>query len=450
GNSGAGITTQAGTNDVSIRQPSAALSIVMVSQLQFLATLSLVDNAAGEESIMTDLAASLRWVNLWWSADVHSTYCGFGNDDGALGASVFIGNLALIVGVLLVLFLLHVAIISGVEAYWLSKDRAEREVKVAQKQGVSISELRARRLDGPHAIRAMPANESRPNACEQRPPLPATNIDGDDRNVITRGKMLTMDRPNLRAIAECREKSGSAWLHFPHIELMFVLYAFEGAVAAQLAVIRRGECYLVFFLALAAFLCYPVLMLVSVWRTVFVRVRSDALIEFKPASNDESQLDNVRGFFAKFRASWLQDYSLFSWAETGQWQTVEVVDEATQREGNWFRIGFEPLFVDYTKSGSFFAVVTLVESGANACVGVFVDDSASQLLFFSFIGLFSFTALVIFRPFANKVVNAMGAFAAASNALTTGLMAASAMAWEDGPNAKRVDTVVVFIQLITL
>ena len=102
-------------------------------------------------------------------------------------------------------------------------------------------------------------------------------------------------------------------------------------------------------------------MLVSVWRTIFVRVRSDALIEFKPVSNDESQLNNVRGFFAKFRASWLQDYSLFSWAETGQWQTVKVVDEATRREGNWFRIGFEPLFVDYTKSGSFFAVVALVE-----------------------------------------------------------------------------------------
>ena len=146
----------------------------------------------------------------------------------------------------------------------------------AQKQGVPISELRARLLDGPHATRAMPANESRSNACEQRPPLPATvlnaaiyrpscagdieknkDIDGDDRNVITtRGKMLTMDRPNLRAIAECREKSGSAWLHFPHMELMFVLYAFEGAVAAQLAAIRRGECYLVFFLALAAFVSH--------------------------------------------------------------------------------------------------------------------------------------------------------------------------------------------------
>ena len=100
-------------------------------------------------------------------------------------------------------------------------------------------------------------------------------------------------------------------------------------------------------------------MLVSVWRTIFVRVRSDALIEFKSVSNNEA--DTVRGFFATFRASWSQDYSLFSWAETGQWQTVEIADEETRREGNWFRIGFEPLFVDYTKLGSFFAVAALME-----------------------------------------------------------------------------------------
>ena len=102
-------------------------------------------------------------------------------------------------------------------------------------------------------------------------------------------------------------------------------------------------------------------MLVSIWRTIFVRVRSDSLIEFKPASNDESQVDTIHDFFAKLKAGWSQNYSLFSWAKTGQWQTVEVADEGIRREGNWFRIGFEPLFVDYTKSGSFFAVAALVE-----------------------------------------------------------------------------------------
>ena len=34
---------------------------------------------------------------------------------------MFIGNLVLVVGIVLIQFLLHVAVVSGVEAYWLSK-----------------------------------------------------------------------------------------------------------------------------------------------------------------------------------------------------------------------------------------------------------------------------------------------------------------------------------------
>lgn len=48
------------------------------------------------------------------------------------------------------------------------------------------------------------------------------------------------NRLNLDKIAECREKSQSAWLHFPHIELIFLLFAFEGAVASQVAAIREN------------------------------------------------------------------------------------------------------------------------------------------------------------------------------------------------------------------
>ena len=80
------------------------------------------------------------------------------------------------------------------------------------------------------------------------------NIDEEDGDMtIIRGGTSTMYRPSLSAIAKCREKSNFARLHFPHIELMFILYAFEGAVVAELSAIRHGECYLVFFLALAAF-----------------------------------------------------------------------------------------------------------------------------------------------------------------------------------------------------
>ena len=41
------------------------------------------------------------------------------------------------------------------------------------------------------------------------------------------------------------------------------------------------------------------------------------------------------------------------------WHTVETADEEQWREGNWFRIGFEPLFVDFTKSGTWFVIFSL-------------------------------------------------------------------------------------------
>lgn len=44
----------------------------------------------------------------------------------------------------------------------------------------------------------------------------------------------------LTAIEECRRRSKSAWLHFPHIELLFLLFAFEGAVGSQAAALRRS------------------------------------------------------------------------------------------------------------------------------------------------------------------------------------------------------------------
>lgn len=64
-----------------------------------------------------------RWVNLWWKADIadniQSGECALGQaaDDVAL----FLGNLLLIAGLLLGIFLVHVAVISAVEASWLAK-----------------------------------------------------------------------------------------------------------------------------------------------------------------------------------------------------------------------------------------------------------------------------------------------------------------------------------------
>ena len=56
--------------------------------------------------------------------DIASDECAFEIGAGDIGALVFVGNLILVVGILLGVFLLHVAVVSGVEAYWLTKVRA--------------------------------------------------------------------------------------------------------------------------------------------------------------------------------------------------------------------------------------------------------------------------------------------------------------------------------------
>lgn len=43
-------------------------------------------------------------------------------------------------------------------------------------------------------------------------------------------------------VIDCRDKSSSAWLHFPHVELLFLFFAFEGFVAAQIYGIEQSRC----------------------------------------------------------------------------------------------------------------------------------------------------------------------------------------------------------------
>lgn len=47
--------------------------------------------------------------------------CNFSASDGNLSPLIFVGNLALVLGILLLVFLLHVTVVSGVEAFWLWK-----------------------------------------------------------------------------------------------------------------------------------------------------------------------------------------------------------------------------------------------------------------------------------------------------------------------------------------
>ena len=99
-------------------------------------------------------------------------------------------------------------------------------------------------------------------------------------------------------------------------------------------------------------------MIVMVSRTFFSKVRSDGDIVFKKRNEDG---EGTRSFFAEVKASLREKYSMFAWANKGEWESVEDSDAQVKRERNWFRIGFEPLFVDYTKEGAWFIVYMLLE-----------------------------------------------------------------------------------------
>lgn len=101
----------------------------------------------------------------------------------------------------------------------------------------------------------------------------------------------------------------------------------------------------------------------TVWRTFRVRVHPGLILVFKTNAGDDdnsSDSDNP-GFFSKVKTSIVDDQSLLSWADKGQWETGAAADVQVVREGDWFRIGFEPMFVDFTRPGTWFLLISLVE-----------------------------------------------------------------------------------------
>lgn len=158
-----------------------------------------------------------------------------------------------------------------------NQKRAKAELEAAQRHGITVAELNARFLSRPVArsivptaedtsIHGNPASNASTVTTLLRPPRlnaalhrgstswEEVDLDSDEEEG---GQVLTgRDRP-LSPIAECREISGSVWLHFPHVELLFLFFAFEGAVAAQLSAMWDSECWPIRLTALAGFVSIP-------------------------------------------------------------------------------------------------------------------------------------------------------------------------------------------------
>ncbi|CAM9789606.1 unnamed protein product [Ectocarpus fasciculatus] len=435
-----------------------------MTQLQFLATLSLVDYVMDEESWLADFVTGLRWINLWWPAEIGqniaSDECAFEAGASGIGALIFVGNLALVIGILLAIFFIHVAVVSGVEALWLTKRRARENLDAARRRSAPISELQARfrggrmiRRTNPDLADLSPFAPQAPQASGTLSTLHEEESNMSDEEEGGRGLVPMRSENRLSPVATCREHSTSAWLHFPHVELVFLFFAFEGAVASFASAVRNSECPEIFYTAIAAMVLYPLLMFVTVFRTLLVRVRPNVLLIFKTYAEDGTNGDapsRAGGFLSRFKSSWADNYSLFSWADKGQWETVQTPDRQVSREGDWFRIGFEPVFVDYTKRGTWFIVISLVEWAAIALVGVMVDNSVVQLVLFCGLHSVMFFILVFLKPFANSVINNVEACVTAIDAISMGMFAASALWWEGTDRAAHLNTSVIALQLLSL
>lgn len=72
-----------------------------------------------------------------------------------------------------------------------------------------------------------------------------------------RRQVVTRVESRLSPVAECREHSTSAWLHFPHVELVVLFFAYEGAVASQVSALREGGCPSVMITAAVALVSKP-------------------------------------------------------------------------------------------------------------------------------------------------------------------------------------------------
>lgn len=86
------------------------------------------------------------------------------------------------------------------------------------------------------------------------------DADESDEEEGSGQSLLATNHGRMGPIADCRAKSSSAWLHFPHVELVFLFFAFEGAMASQASAIKHAECVTTFYLGLLALVsnkCVP-------------------------------------------------------------------------------------------------------------------------------------------------------------------------------------------------
>lgn len=106
-------------------------------------------------------------------------------------------------------------------------------------------------------------------------------------------------------------------------------------------------------------------MFVTTWHTIRVRVHPSDYLVFQDYDGTyyTKYMSETKGNSLAMKmlySIWKGD-GLFAWADKGEWVIEKITDQQLKSEWKWFRIGFKPMFVDYTKSGTWFVVFSLAE-----------------------------------------------------------------------------------------
>lgn len=150
----------------------------------------------------------------------------------------------------------------------MPQERAKGDLAAAERRKTPVAELRARFRGGRTIRRTSPSMDDPSPPASGSTSISNGNLTPVDENtsrhdVNGRSNRSGSDaegclvpihggRGDRNPVAICREHSRSVWLHFPHVELLFLFFAFEGAVGSQAAVLRDAGCPEVFYTALAA------------------------------------------------------------------------------------------------------------------------------------------------------------------------------------------------------
>ena len=186
--------------------------------------------------------ANLRWPFPSKDFTEDMTACTLSSDAEYESTLEFVGNLLLFLGGIVCIFIVHVAVASGVEAYMTLKRQAIELIKMANDQGIPVSNLSSIVLRKNSGKRPAVLTDARDiedigGSCDG----------SEDGHEETTASGIQDD------LVECRDNSSSVWLHFPHLELVFLFFAFQGAVTTEARVIRHAglNCPSVFFVAIA-------------------------------------------------------------------------------------------------------------------------------------------------------------------------------------------------------